>query len=456
MDMLFTIASFLVALAILITVHEFGHFWVAQKLGVKVLRFSIGFGRPLLSRRFGADQTEYVVAAIPLGGYVKMLDERESDEPIPEAELDRAFNRQVLWKRSAIVVAGPLFNLMFAVLAYWGLFMAGDTGLKPVVGDVEPTSIAAEAGFRPGDEILKIGERSAQSWENALLALTVAAMDGNDLIVQVRDAAGQIRDRLISRDAIAGLSDEPDLLGRLGVTPRRPSIPAVIGEILPGEPAEQAGLQIGDRVVAADGEPISSWRDLVALVRERPETPIALDIERPDAGTQRLELIPRAMETDGETVGRIGAGVESRADLMDDYLVRVSHGPVESLGLAFDKTYEMSALMLRVMGRMLIGEASIKNLSGPISIAETAGRTASYGLDSFIKFLAVVSISLGVLNLLPIPVLDGGHLMFYLIEWIKGSPVSEEVMIQGQKVGFLLLAALMTLAVYVDLSRLLG
>lgn len=456
MDILFTLASFLVALAILITVHEFGHFWVARKLGVKVLRFSIGFGRPLLSWRRGADQTEYVVAAIPLGGYVKMLDERESEEPIPAAEVDRAFNRQTLWKRSAIVVAGPVFNLMFAVLAYWGLFMAGDTGLKPVVGEVEPTSIAAEAGFRPGDELLAIGERPAQSWENALLALTVAAMDGNDLIVQVRDAADQVRDRLISHESIAGLSDEPDLLGRLGVTPRRPSIPAVIGEILPGEPAEQAGLRIGDRVIAADGAPIGSWRELVELVRERPETPIALDIERPDAGTQRLELIPRAMDADGQTVGRIGAGVESREDLMEDYLVRVSHGPIESLGLAFSKTYEMSALMLRVMGRMLIGEASIHNLSGPISIAETAGRTASYGLDSFIKFLAVVSISLGVLNLLPIPVLDGGHLMFYLVEWIKGSPVSEEVMIQGQKVGFLLLAALMTLAFYVDLSRLLG
>jgi len=454
MDMLFTIASFLVALAILITVHEFGHFWVARKLGVKVLRFSIGFGRPLLSWRRGPDQTEYVVAAIPLGGYVKMLDERE--EAVPETELDRAFNRQALWKRSSIVVAGPLFNLMFAVLAYWAIFMAGDTGLRPIVGTVEPESVAAEAGFRPGDELLAVGDHPAQSWENALLALTVASMDGNDLVVQVRDASNQLRDRLIPRESIAGLSDEPDLLARLGVTPRRPTIPAVIGEILPGEPAEQAGLRVGDRVVAADGAPIDSWRDLVDLVRDRPETPIALDIERPDAGIQRLELIPRALDADGRTVGRIGAGVEAREDLMEDYLVRVSHGPIESLGLAVDKTYEMSALMLRVMGRMLIGEASIHNLSGPISIAETAGRTASYGLDSFVKFLAVVSISLGILNLLPIPVLDGGHLMFYLVEWIKGSPVSEEAMLQGQKVGFLLLAALMTLAFYVDLSRLLG
>jgi regulator of sigma E protease len=395
MDMLFTIASFLVALAILITVHEFGHFWVAQKLGVKVLRFSIGFGRPLLSRRFGADRTEYVVAAIPLGGYVKMLDERESKEPIPEAELERAFNRQALWKRSAIVVAGPLFNLMFAVLAYWGIFMAGDTGLKPIVGTVEPESVAAAAGFRPGDELLAVGERPAQSWENALLALTVASMDGNDLVVQVRDESNQLRDRLIPRESIAGLSDEPDLLARLGVTPRRPTIPAVIGEILPGEPAERAGLQVGDRVIAADGTPIGSWRELVDLVRDRPETPIALDIERPDTGLQRLELIPRAMDADGPNGSGASAPACRPEDLMDDYLVRVSYGPVEALGLAVPRRYEMSALMLRVMGRMLIGEASVHNLSGPISIAETAGRTASYGFVSFVKFLAVVSISLG-------------------------------------------------------------
>ncbi|MGQ9831506.1 MAG: RIP metalloprotease RseP [Thermochromatium sp.] len=456
MDILFTLLSFLVALAILITVHEFGHFWVARRLGVKVLRFSIGFGRPLLSRRLGADQTEYVLAAIPLGGYVKMLDEHESEEPISADEVERAFNRQALWKRSAIVVAGPLFNLLFAVLAYWAIFMIGDTGLRPIIGAVEPESIAAESGFRPGDELLAVGERPTQSWESALLALTVAAMDGNDLIVRVRDETGEIRDRLIRRESIAGLNEEPDLLARLGVTPRRPVIPPVIGEVLPGEPAEQAGLKVGDRVIAIDGTPIDSWRALVELVRERPEQRLMVEIERPGIGLQRIELMPRATNADGRTVGRIGAGVKAREDLMEDYLVRVSYGPIEALGLAVGKTYEMSALMLRLMGRMLIGEASIHNLSGPISIAETAGRTASDGLDAFVKFLAIVSLSLAIINLLPIPVLDGGHLLFHLIEWIKGSPLSEEAMVQGQRIGFLLLAALMTLAFYVDLSRLLG
>ena len=252
------------------------------------------------------------------------------------------------------------------------------------------------------------------------------------------------------------MTEEPDLLERLGVTPRRPVIPAVIGEVLPGEPAAAAGLQSGDRVRAVAGEPITAWRELVEQVREQAGQPLLLEIERPGSGVQQVELTPRAVEIDGQTQGRIGAGVQVRDDLMAEYLVRIHHGPLESLGLALTKTYEMSALMLRVMGRMLIGEASIHNLSGPISIAETAGRSASYGLEAFVKFLAVVSISLGVLNLLPIPVLDGGHLMFYLIEWIKGSPVSENAMLQGQKVGFLLLAVLMTLAFYVDLSRLLG
>ncbi|MBK1719824.1 RIP metalloprotease RseP [Thiocystis violacea] len=454
MDILFAIASFIVALAILIAVHEFGHFWVARRLGVKVLTFSIGFGRPLLRWRRHPDDTEYVLAMIPLGGYVKMLDERE--EEVPKEWLGRAFNRQALWKRSAIVVAGPLFNLLFAILAYWAIFILGDSGLKPVVGEVEPQSVAAEAGFLPGDELLLVGDRPARSWETALIALTIEAMKGTDLSIQVRDADRQERERIIPGAAVAGLTEAPDLLGRLGVQPRRPAIPAVIGEIVPGEPAALAGLAVGDRVIAANGESIDSWRDLVALVRERAGETIRLDVERQDRGVLSLDIIPSATEVDGQSVGRIGAGVELRDDLMEDYLVQVRYGPVEAMGQALDKTYEMSFLMLRIMGRMLIGEASVHNLSGPITIAETAGRTASYGLDSFVKFLAIVSISLGVLNLLPIPVLDGGHLFFYLIEWIKGSPVSEQVQLQGQKLGFILLAALMTLAFYVDLSRLLG
>ncbi len=454
MELLFTIGAFIVALAILIAVHEFGHFWVARRLGVKVLRFSIGFGRALVRWRGRSKETEYVIAAVPFGGYVKMLDEREDD--VPEDQLGRAFNRQPLWKRTAIVLAGPGFNLVFAVLAYWCIFVVGDVGLRPMVGAVEPESIAAESGFRVGDELLRVGDRPAGSWETAVFALTVEAMEGSELSVKVADASGLERERRIPGEVIAELAEEPDLLGRLGLKPQRPELPAVIGELVAGEPAERAGLEVGDRLLAADGVPIDSWGDWVEWVRERPGQAILLDVQRGDTSIRQILIRPRSVELNGEAVGRIGAGVRVPEGFMDGYRVLVRYGPVDALNQAIDKTLDMSVLMLRIIGRMLIGEASVRNLSGPITIAETAGRTASYGAIAFMKFLAVVSISLGILNLLPIPLLDGGHLVYFLIEWVKGSPVSEQAQLQGQKVGFILLAALMTLAFYLDLSRLLG
>jgi regulator of sigma E protease len=453
MDLFFTIGAFLVALGILISVHEYGHFWVARRLGVKVLRFSIGFGRPLIRRQRDPDSTEYVLAGIPLGGYVKMLDEREGE--VPPHQLHQAFNRQPLWKRSAIVAAGPLFNFAFAILAYWAIFLTGDTGLRPLVGAVAPGSIAAESGFQRGDELLRIGDRPAQTWDGAVFALMAKALDGKDLAVRVRDTSGLELDRWISGERLAGLPEDPKLMERLGLSPLRPALPPVIGELTPGEPAEQAGLRVGDRILSADGAAIEDWRDWVQVVREHPGAALRVEVERAGA---RLELAvtPRTVEADGGAIGRIGAGVESRDDLMEPYRVEIRYGPIEALSQSVHRTLDMSAMMLRVMGRMLLGQASMENLSGPITIAETAGRTASYGLDSFMKFLAVVSISLGVLNLLPIPILDGGHLLYFLIEWVKGSPLSEQAQLQGQKVGLALIAALMTLAFYVDLSRLFG
>jgi regulator of sigma E protease len=454
MDLLFTIASFIVALAILIAVHEFGHFWVARRLGVKVLRFSIGFGKPLLRHQRDPESTEYVLAGIPLGGYVKMLDERE--EPVPEAQRHLAFNNQVLWKRSAIVAAGPVFNFLFAILAYWGIFLAGDTGLRPVVGTVEPASIAERAGFQPGDELLRIGARPSPTWEGVVFALMSEALDGRDLEIGVRTVDGDDTTRRIDGATLSELSESPNLLDRLGLAPDRPRLPAVIGELSPGEPASEVGFQSGDLILAVDGMPITSWGDWVDLVRASPGQGLKTEVEREG---RRLELTvtprPFVLE-DGTEIGRIGAGVQPRDDLMDSYRVEIHHGPLSALGAAVDKTADMSVVMLRVIWRMLIGQASVENLSGPITIAETAGKTASFGLDYFVKFLAVVSISLGVLNLLPIPVLDGGHLLYFLIEWVKGSPLSEQAQMQGQKVGLLMLAALMTLAFYVDLTRLFG
>jgi regulator of sigma E protease len=454
MELLFTVISFLVALTILIAVHEFGHFWVAQKLGVKVLRFSIGFGPALASWQRTPETTEYVVAAIPLGGYVKMLDEREGE--VPEAQLNQAFNRQSVGKRAAIVVAGPVFNLLFAIGVYWIVFMVGDLGLKPLIGTVAPQSVAAEAGFQPGDELLMIGDQPARSWETAIFAFSVDALDGADLRVQVRTASGLEQERWLPGAALAGLAEVPDLLNRLGLKAQRPQLPAVIGELVPGAAAEQAGLRLGDRLLTGAGQPLLLWQDWVTLVREHPGQALAIAVERRDGSRVTLTVTPQATEIEGKTVGYVGAGVAVPTGLLDDYQVVVRYGAVEALGQAVGKTWDMSVMMLRVMGRMLVGEASVKNLSGPITIAEIAGRTASSGFDAFVKFLAVISISLGVLNLLPIPVLDGGHLVYFLIEKIKGSPVAEEIQSRAQMIGFALLITLMVLAFYADILRLIN
>jgi regulator of sigma E protease len=448
-----TLLSFLVALGVLITVHEFGHFWVARKLGVKVLRFSIGFGRPLWQRVGKVDGTEYVVAAIPLGGYVKMLDEREG-EVAPE-EWPRAFNRQTLGRRAAIVVAGPLFNLLFAVVAYWAILVVGDSGLRPVIGTVSEGSIAAGAGFRGGDEILAVAQRPTPTWEAALFAFLAGVLDGEDLPVKVREANGGDVTRWLEARVLAGLPEDPAVLGQIGLSPARPSLPPVVGEVVAGEPAAAAGLRSGDRILAVNGEPIQTWQRWVERVRASPEQVLRVEVER-EGNRLDLRIEPRSVTQGPEHIGRIGAGVFIPEGHDEQYRTLVRLGPVDALGEAVRKTLEMSRLMLRVLGRMLIGEASVQNLSGPISIAESAGKSASNGPGYFVKFLAVVSISLGILNLLPIPVLDGGHLLFLLIEAVKGSPLSEWAQLQGQRVGMALLLALMGLALYVDLGRLLG
>ncbi len=449
---IFTLASFLVALAILIAVHEFGHFWVARKLGVKVLRFSIGFGRPLWKRVSPVDGTEYVLASLPLGGYVKMLDENEGE--VPEADLPKAFNRQKLWKRSAIVAAGPVFNFIFAIFAYWLVFVVGDVGLRPLIGEVQPESIAEHSGFRPGDELVAIGDRETGSWEAAVYALMAQYLDGEDLKIRVRTEDGGEQVRWLDGAALRRLPDDPNILGSIGLSPRRPVIPPVLGEVVAGEPAQQSGLQTGDRLLRADGQALASWQEWVNYVQERPEKTIQLELER-DGTPLALRITPKAVQREGETVGRIGAGVQVPEGLREQYRTELRLGPLDALSASVSKTWDLSVLMLKVLGRMLTGQASVENLSGPISIAESAGKSASYGFSYFLKFLAVVSISLGVLNLLPIPVLDGGHLMFFLVEALKGSPLSEQAMLQGQRIGLALLLALMTLAFYVDINRLL-
>ena len=443
---------FLVAIGVLVTIHEFGHFWVARRLGVKVLRFSVGFGRPLWSRRFGRDQTEFMVATIPLGGYVKMLDEREA--PVAPHEQARAFNRKPVGTRMAVVVAGPLFNFLFAILAYWLMFVTGVPGIKPVVGEIQPASIAASAGFQHGDEILSIDGRDVASWDLVLVQLLEAALDRRESAVEV-ESPEQGRRLLVLdlRDAPEVL-DKGGVLQNLGLSPWMLRLAPVIDRTLEGGAAAAAGLQPGDRVLSADGQVIEHWSEWVEYVRARPEQAIALRVQRGDTEVA-LRLVPEAVREGDATHGRIGAYVrvpEGEHPLR----VTVRHGPLESVPEALHKTWSMTTLTLRTLWAMLTGRASVENISGPISIAQYAGMSATIGLAYFLGFLAVVSISLGILNLLPIPILDGGHLMYYCIELFKGSPVSEATQALGQQVGILMLIGLMVLAFYNDLARLLG
>jgi len=448
-----SLLGFIVAISVLVAVHEFGHFWVARRLGIRVLRFSIGFGRPLWRRHFGVDNTEFVVAALPLGGYVKMLDEREA--PVPEPEAARAFNRQPLWVRSAVIMAGPLFNFLFAIAAYWLMFVSGVPGLRPVVGEVTPHSVAAAAGFRARDELLSVAGRQTPSWDAATLELLDAALARDSIEIRVREPDDRQRVLVIDFGAVSNALDKGGLLENLGLAVWRPIVPAVIDRLVAGAPAEQAGLLPGDRVVAVDDTAVESWSEWVELVRAHPGETLRIRVER-DGQPVELALVPRAVQEKGATIGQIGAYVREPEGLRESMRTEVRYGLLESAGKAVVKTWDMTALTVRTLWGMISGQASVENISGPISIAQYAGYSVSIGLASFLKFLAIVSVSLGVLNLLPIPILDGGHLLYNIIEWLQGRPLSEHAQQIGQQLGILLLLALMSIAFYNDLSRLFG
>ena len=450
-DILIQIAAFIVAIGVLIVVHEFGHFWVARLVGVKVLRFSVGFGKPLWTRRVGPDSMEFVIAALPLGGYVKMLDEREGDVPADEAH--RAFNRQAIWKRMAVVVAGPLFNLAFAVVAYSGVYLAGVEGIKPIVGAVAPDSIAQRAGFRVGDEIVAIDDKLVQSWDQRRLYLFQRALDRAPVRVDVRDSEGMLRERTLDLSELPVSQVNAGLLERgIGLVGYLPKPLPVIGTLETG-PAMRAGMQVGDRVVAVDGRRIDTWDELANAINRSAGHPIQLTVTR-GGETKEIEVTPAAEEVDGKTVGRIRIRPEF-APLPDDMRVRVRLGPLDAFSEGLSNTWSMSWLTVEMFYRMLRLEVSTKNISGPITIAQFAGYSARVGPEQFILFLAVISISLGVLNLLPVPVLDGGHLLYFVVEAIKGKPLSERSLVIGQQVGIAILIGLMSLAFYNDITRLL-
>ncbi|MEM7563008.1 MAG: sigma E protease regulator RseP [Pseudomonadota bacterium] len=453
-DVLYSIAAFIVAIGVLVTIHEFGHYWVARRMGVKVLRFSVGFGKPLWLRRAGTDQTEYVLAAIPLGGYVKMLDEREGD--VDAAELDRAFNQKSVWRRFAIVAAGPAFNFLFAIIAYYLIFLVGVSGVKPVIGEINDQSPAYTAGVKQGDTIIAVNGIETMSWERARFTLLDEAVSTDTIVLTLKGSNHQIRDVSIDIGNMAVLQEENiDLVRDLGISSWRPEIPPVIDEVLADGAAQQAGVKAEDTIVSIDGISIRNASQWVDLIRKNPGKSMTLVVLR-NGEQQTLELTPRVKTEKGETFGYIG--VRNRIDIPEsvrrEMLVTDRFGPIDALLEATEKTWKMTWLTLRVLGKLVVGEASVRNLSGPITIAHYAGLSAKIGIEPFLGFLAIISISLGVLNLLPVPMLDGGHLFYYIIEIFKGSPVSEAFEIAGQKLGIVLLFCLMSIAIYNDLLRL--
>ena len=452
MEFLYSIAGFIVALGILVAVHEFGHFWVARKMGVRVLTFSIGFGKAIWSR-MAADGTTYQVGAVPLGGYVKMLDENETE--VPPEELDQAFNRKPLWRKTLVVLAGPGFNFIFAIFAYAAVYVTGTEGVEPVVGHVVEDSVAQEAGFQEGDYLLTLDGRKLNTWQDQRLYLFSKALARSKVNYQIEatDGSQQVRELDLSQVAMSRI-DANLVGGGIGLIGWLPDIPPVVDMVVDGGPAARAGIQSGDKLTMVDGAAVSVWQDVVKLVSARPGEPTSIEVLR-DGRYEMLQMTPDAVEISGRTIGRIGISVQP-VDFPEDRLVQVSYGPLESLGRGVETTWMMSVLTLRMLYKMLTLEVSSKNISGPLTIAQYAGKSAQVGVESFILFLAIVSVSLGVLNLLPIPVLDGGHLLYYAIEAVKGSPVSEKVMIWGQQVGILLLFLLMSLAIYNDMGRLLN
>lgn len=451
MDLLHKLLFFALALGLLVTAHEFGHYWVARRLGVKILRFSIGFGRPLWRRQSG--ETEFVLAAIPLGGYVKMLDEREGE--VPPAELGRAFNRKPLAVRAAVVVAGPVANFLFAFAAYWLMMVLGVSGPRPIIGAVAPDSIAERAGFMEGFEIQSVDGSQTQTWDGVFRKSLDAILDGTSIEVVAIDPSGGERRGMLDFSSVS-VDDisAGDFFTELGVTPARPLIPPVIERVVPGEAAQLAGMQAGDRVVAADGKSIDSWFTWVELVRANPGRPLAVTVARAGGETQ-LTMTPAASTSGDRTVGHIGAEVRLPEAPATVPMGIERYGPLAAVQGAASRTYEMSATTLKFLRKMVLREASVQNLSGPISIAQYAGESARMGPARFLEFLALVSVSLAVLNLLPIPLLDGGHLLYYLIESVTRRPVSETLQAFGQQVGLAVLLSLMGVAVYNDILRIL-
>ncbi|MGH8140163.1 MAG: RIP metalloprotease RseP [Steroidobacteraceae bacterium] len=454
MNFIWHVLWFVVAVSLLVTVHEFGHYWVARRLGFKVLRFSVGFGRPLISRIAGADRTEYVLAAIPVGGYVKLLDEREG--PVPDGDLARSFTRRPPWQRIVVLLAGPGFNIGFAILLLWGMFWAsGVNEVKPLVGDVMSQSVAARGGLRSGDEILAINGSQVGGQLDVVFDLLDAVSSRGVATLSVRGRDGALRAANLNvpdKEQRVRLTEPSALFKGLGFQFWTPPVPPVLGEVTADGPAARAGLRTGDRIIAVEGEPVADFRDIQARVGSHPGESLVLTYRR--GGIENSVRVAVASDdVDGKRVGRIRVMQPLGIKYPDSMLLHTDLSPAAALGRATQEAWSMTALQGRLFWRMVLGQVSIKNLNGPLSIAEYAGDSAEAGVASFMSFLVLISLSLGFLNLLPIPILDGGQIVFQLVEWLKGSPLSDRAQAFGQQVGIALLILLMGVALFNDIAR---
>lgn len=451
LNFLFTVIAFLVALGILVSVHEFGHFWVARRMGVKVLRFSIGFGKPFLRYQANPQATEYALAAIPLGGYVKMLDEREGDVSPEERHL--AFNNQHVAKRIAIVAAGPLFNFLLAIFLYSIVAMVGLTDYKPILGKVTDDSFAAKAGLLYEDKIVAVNNKPVQTWTQTRLALMDAALNNNIIEIEV-DRGSVSKNVQLDLQGQKLLKDNQDIITKLGLRYYRPTILPIVDEVIADMPAEHAGLQHGDLILAVDNQAMSSWGEWATYISKHPQQVLELKIKRGDTIVYR-QITPAEKDVDGKKVGFVGVAVKTPVDKIKSLEQKVQYPFFSAIHYSVIKTWDMSVLTLKMLGKLIVGEVSPKNISGPITIAEYAGKTASMDFRYYIDFIAIISISLGLLNLLPIPLLDGGHLLYYFVEIITGKEVPEKVQLFAQQIGIVILGMLMLLAFYNDINRLI-
>ncbi len=447
-----TLLAFIVAIAVLVVFHELGHYVVARLCDVKVLRFSIGFGKVLYTKRFANGETDWVISAIPLGGYVKMLDENEGE--VPPNELRRAFNRKPVLQRMAIVVAGPLANLALAVVFYFALFSYGVPGVKPVLGEVAENTPAATAGLHKQETIISINGQPVPSWQEVRWLLLDLVLQQKAANLETSNAQGEKSFHQLQMNGLTAGDLDGDFMHKLGLHPYQPPVYPIIGKLSDGGAAQRAGMQVNDRVLRANGQELALWEDWVNIVRSHPGKVLDIEIERAGA-PMKLSVTPDVLDESGKKIGRVGASAFIDKAAFEAMLTEVSYPPVAAVEEALRKTWESAVVTLKMMGKMVVGEVSLKNLSGPITIADYAGQSAHAGLGSYVWFIASISIGLGVLNLLPIPLLDGGHLLYYAVEFLKGSPVPDGLWEAGQKVGIALLVTMMAFALYNDISRLI-